>query len=350
MVERERRVGQHDTRWVHLLGPVPEPDEPTGRAPSTPAVDRDSVIGAGPAARDARVVTAYDEMADAYADALLDELDHKPFDRWLLERIAADAAGGPVVDAGCGPGHVAFHLAAAGAEVVGVDLSPGMVAEARRRFPDLTFRQGDLTDLPAPDDGSEGWSAIVAWYSLVHLAGSELAPAIALMSRRLRPGGTLAVALHVGDEVRHVTELFGRSVDVDFVLHDQAQVLGAVATAGLDDLEWYRRGPVAHRGPDRAPLRPRPPPRLTSSRPDWRVTATRPGRIDAPVRGSGQPRKPLVMGRRRSLPNALSVTRGPGGDWRRLYSATSTRRVTRRTTSGSWPSSMISAAVRSSSM
>ena len=47
----------------------------------------------------------------------------------------------------------------------------------------------------------------------------------------------------LGPEVRHVTELFGHDVDVDFALHDQAQVLDAVATAGLVEVEWYRRGP-----------------------------------------------------------------------------------------------------------
>ena len=55
------------------------------------------------------------------------------------------------------------------------------------------------------------------------------------------------------------------------------------------------------------------------------------------------------MGRRRSRPNALGVTRTPGGVWRRLYSATSTRRVMRRTTASSQPAALISAAVRSSS-
>ena len=62
-----------------------------------------------------------------------------------------------------------------------------------------------------------------------------------------------------------------------------------------------------------------------------------------------QPRYPLVIGKRRSLPNALRLTRTPGGHWRRLYSVTSTSRVIRRTIASSWPSSMISAAVRSSS-
>ena len=240
----ERQPGQQDHRWIHLLGPV-EVAPSTGAAgasgPAAPVVDRDAVIADGAAARDAKVVASYDALATTYADQLVDELDSKPFDRWLLERLADLADGGPVADAGCGPGQVGFHLAAAGADVTGFDLSSGMVEEARRRFPELAFAVADLTALPAPDAGG-GWSAIAAWYSLVHLAGSELRPAIALLGATLAPGGWLAIAVHVGDEVRHQTELWGQPIDVDFVFHDPAAVLGAFATAGLVDVEWYRRG------------------------------------------------------------------------------------------------------------
>jgi uncharacterized protein YceH (UPF0502 family)/SAM-dependent methyltransferase len=247
--ELERRPGQQDPRWIHLLGPVDVEAMAAGASGGgarAAAVDREVVLAdGGPRARDARVVASYDDLAGAYADELLAELDHKPFDRWLLERLADLSDGGPVADAGCGPGQVGAFLAMAGADVAGFDLSPGMVAEACRRFPELRFEVADLTDLPAPGDGPELWAAIAAWYSLVHLAGSELAPAVHLLATRLRPGGWLALAVHVGAEVRHQAELFGVDVELDVVFHDPEQVLAAVRGAGLADVEWYRRGPIA---------------------------------------------------------------------------------------------------------
>ena len=90
-----------------------------------------------------------------------------------------------------------------------------------------------------------GWGAITSWYSLVHLAGSELAPAVGSLTRVLAPGGWLALALHAGAEVRHADELWDQPVDVDFVLHDPGEVLAAVRAAGLVDVEWYLRGPLA---------------------------------------------------------------------------------------------------------
>jgi uncharacterized protein YceH (UPF0502 family) len=233
--EIPRRPGQKEARWVHRLGPVDASVGPEEEADVGRSVD---VLAGGAAARDERVVASYDAVATAYADELLDELDRKPFDRWLLERVAGLAEGGSVADVGCGPGQVAAHLALAGAEVTGIDLSPGMVDEARRRFPELRFEVGDLTAL-AP--GS--WAAITAWYSLVHLAPQELPGAIDALVRAVRPGGWLALALHEGDAGHHLDEWWGHAVDIDFSFHRRADVLGAVGATGLEAVEWYLRGP-----------------------------------------------------------------------------------------------------------
>ncbi len=237
--ELDRRPGQQDRRWVHLLGPVAEP---AGAPVPVPAVDRDVVLAEGAGVRDQKVRDGYDGVAEAYFEQLGDELTGKPFDIWLLERIASLAGSNPIVDVGCGPGHLTAFLADTGATVSGVDLSPQMVAVASREFPGPDFSVGNLSTLLKPRTAA-GWGAVLAWYSLVHLAGSELAPAVAALARTLAPGGVLAVAVHAGDEVRRVTELVGEPVELDFVLHDQAEVLAAFIAAGLTEIEWYRRGP-----------------------------------------------------------------------------------------------------------
>jgi SAM-dependent methyltransferase len=52
-----------------------------------------------------------------------------------------------VLDAGCGTGRVAIELARHGIDVVGVDVDASMIAEARRRAPQLSWVQADLTTL-----------------------------------------------------------------------------------------------------------------------------------------------------------------------------------------------------------
>jgi SAM-dependent methyltransferase len=177
----------------------------------------------------------------------VDELEGLPFERWLLDRVIAHAGGEPVVEVGSGPGHVTAYLADGGADAMGIDLSPAMVAEARRRFPGGRFDVGDLRRLMRPATSS-GWAAVLGWYSLIHLAPSELAGALAALIRPLAPGGWLVLGLHAGAEVRHLEDWFDHEVDVDVVLHDPAFVVGVAEAAGLVDIEWYLRGPVTARG------------------------------------------------------------------------------------------------------
>ncbi|CAI9413899.1 DUF480 domain-containing protein [Nocardioides sp. T2.26MG-1] len=240
--ELPRQPGQHDLRWVHLLG-----EPAVAPVVAAPAVDRDAVLADGPEARDQRVRASYDAVASSYSEHLFNELTGLPFESWLLDRVAAHADGGAVVEVGCGPGHVTAYLADAGAGATGIDLSPGMVAEARRRYPDGTYEVGDLRRLIRPATGP-GWQAVLAWYSLIHLGASELPGAIAALARPLDAGGWLVLALHAGAEVRHVDEWFDAPVDLDFVLQDRAFVVGLVEQAGLVDVEWYHRGPLADRG------------------------------------------------------------------------------------------------------
>jgi hypothetical protein len=48
----------------------------------------------------------------------------------------------------------------------------------------------------------------------------------------------------MGPETRHLTDLLGHVVDVDFVLHDPDVVLSAVTGADLEISEWYVRSPL----------------------------------------------------------------------------------------------------------
>jgi SAM-dependent methyltransferase len=243
--ELPRQRGQHDSRWAHLLGDAPV--EQAAVAEPGQHVDRESVLAQGAQARDDRVRSSYDAVATPYAERLADELAGLPFEGWLLDRVAAHAAGGPVVEVGCGPGHVTAYLAEAGADATGVDLSPAMVAEARRRFPDGDYQVGDLRRLMRPTS-APGWSAVLAWYSLIHLAASELPGALESLIRPLATGGWLVVALHAGNEVRHNGSWFDLEVDLDFVFHEAAEIVALAEAAGLVEVEWYVRGPMTSRG------------------------------------------------------------------------------------------------------
>ncbi|MCC2274185.1 methyltransferase domain-containing protein [Streptomyces sp. ET3-23] len=158
----------------------------------------------------------YDAIATEYAERYKNELAGNPMDRAVLAAFAERARGraaGPVADLGCGPGRVTAHLHTLGLDVFGVDLSPAMVALARREHPDLRFDEGSLTALE-PTDGTLG--GIVAWYSLIHTPQEELPAVFAEFHRVLAPGGHLLVAFQAGDEPLHISGPFGHAVSLDF--------------------------------------------------------------------------------------------------------------------------------------
>src|ERR1700733_2407871 len=63
-----------------------------------------------------------------------------------LVELLAPAAGERILDLGCGTGHLTAELVRRGAEVVGIDHSSVMVAQARTNYPELTFLEADARD------------------------------------------------------------------------------------------------------------------------------------------------------------------------------------------------------------
>jgi len=185
----------------------------------------------------------YDRIADEYARRLFHELDNKPMDRELLTRFAAETAGrGRVCDMGCGPGQIARFLRDAGADVFGLDLSPQMVAEAKRLNPDLAFVEGNMMALDLKDESLAG---ITAFYAIVNIPQESLPQVFAEMHRVLQPGGLLLLTFHTGGRIVQIGEMFGRPVSMDFFFYEPAVIAELLEKAGLAVEEIIERGPYA---------------------------------------------------------------------------------------------------------
>ncbi len=190
---------------------------------------------------------SYDRVAAEYAARISDELRHKPLDRALLDRLAdrvrpliRSEAGPAVCDLGCGPGQVARYLRDRGLPVVGVDLSPGMVERARELNPDIPFEVGDMRALGVPDGT---WAGVAAFYSIIHTPRDRVVDTLREIRRVLLPAGWLLLAFHLGGEVRHLAEWWGRPVDVDFVFFGRAEMEGYLQAAGFLVAESLERDP-----------------------------------------------------------------------------------------------------------
>lgn len=183
----------------------------------------------------AEVRDAYDAKAELYASMFLDGLDHDAnARRWLASfaELAVDRPG-PVADLGCGPGHVVDHLTRLGLTVVGYDLSPGQIAQARTAFPDGSFAVGDLTALGAADASLGG---IVSRYSLIHLDPDRLPAVFDEWCRVLRPGAPVLVSFFGSRSPEDHGTPFDHKVVAAHEL-DPATVAAQLGAAGFVDIE-----------------------------------------------------------------------------------------------------------------
>jgi SAM-dependent methyltransferase len=105
-----------------------------------------------------------------------------------------------VLDAGCGTGRVGGHLAAAGHDVVGVDLDPVLVEAARRDHPGGRWLVGDLAELDLPGQGvPAGFDAIVcAGNVMTFLAPATRREVLRRLGDHLAPAGRIAVGFGAG--------------------------------------------------------------------------------------------------------------------------------------------------------
>jgi SAM-dependent methyltransferase len=137
---------------------------------------------------------------------------------WYIERFRSMAAAGDdlagearlidamvdrgarILDAGCGPGRVGAFLAAAGHEVVGVDIDPELIAAAEADHPGPTWLVDDLATLDLPARGiAHGFDAIVcAGNVMTFLAPSTRGQVLERLGAHLRNRGRVVVGFGTG--------------------------------------------------------------------------------------------------------------------------------------------------------
>ena len=157
--------------------------------------------------------TLYDDKhayVYGYGREVVDMLDPKPGER--------------ILDLGCGTGHLTHEIATRGAEVFGVDSSAEMIAQARAKYPALTFELANACTMKfdVPFDAVFP-NAALHW---IH----EAEQAVARIAAALKPGG------------RFVAE-FGGKGNVAAI---QAGIRHALLTMGIDEASvfpiWYFPG------------------------------------------------------------------------------------------------------------
>jgi C_GCAxxG_C_C family probable redox protein len=124
--------------------------------------------------------------------------------------------------------------------ILGIDISPGMVAQAQKLNPGLTFHQGDMLRL---DVENNAWAGIAAFYSIIHIPHDKVLDALREMRRVLKPGGLLLLTFHIGQEVIHLDDWWGNEVSINFFLFTTTEMTENLASAGFEIKEIVERDP-----------------------------------------------------------------------------------------------------------
>ncbi len=154
---------------------------------------------------DHRTRAYYDEFSKIYErhrrpndasgyHALVDDLE--------VELCARYGTGREVLECGCGTGLILHRLAEFASRVVGIDLSPGMLAHARKRG--LEVKEGSVTELPF-DDAS--FDVTCSFKVLAHVP--DIGKALAEMARVTRPGGVIVAEFYNPLSLRGLAKRLG---------------------------------------------------------------------------------------------------------------------------------------------
>ena len=143
----------------------------------------------------------YDRFSRSYDDHRHDGY-HRMIDELELELVRRHGTGGDIFEAGCGTGLLLKEATRVGRSAVGLDLSRGMLNQARAR--NLKVVQGSITAVPLP---SASFDLVYSMKVLAHVPPIERV--IAELSRLVRPGGHLLLEFYNPLSLRYLAKRLG---------------------------------------------------------------------------------------------------------------------------------------------
>jgi SAM-dependent methyltransferase len=188
------------------------------------------------------IIDCYNKTAKNYAEKFINELSKKHFDRILLTAFASENINkGRLIDLGCGPGQTTKFLLDCGlTDIIGVDLSPQMIAAAKAINPQLDFDTADMLQLKY-EDGT--FSAAIAFYSIVHFDYEQIKSAFKEIKRILADNGEFLFSFHIGDQVVHLDNFLDNPVNIDLYFLETNKIMELLKETGFEIIDAIGRQP-----------------------------------------------------------------------------------------------------------
>lgn len=138
-----------------------------------------------------KAIDTYNKYAKVYADRHADKVL-----QFQLNDFLSNLEGKKILDVGCGPGRDVQYFKDEGYDVLGIDVSDGLLAEAKARCPDCSFQKMDMLELSLPEDSFDG---IWMMASLADVPKNSVSKALENLHKILKSNGVIYIAVKEGD-------------------------------------------------------------------------------------------------------------------------------------------------------
>ena len=189
--------------------------------------------------RDEATLAAYNSGAEIFAK----DWHEQPAPSDLHELIRRNFRPGLTADIGCGSGREAAWLSANGFPAVGYDASEGLLAQARRLYPENDFRKAELPELAGIAEKS--FDNVLCETVIMHLPRDVIAPSVRRMLKILKPDGIFYLSWRVtkGADLRDGNGRLYASFDSALVRNE----LGGAAILLDEEAVSASSGKIVHR-------------------------------------------------------------------------------------------------------
>ncbi len=138
-----------------------------------------------------KAIATYNKYAKLYADRHADKVL-----QFQLNDFISKLPGKKILDVGCGSGRDVQYFMEEGLDVIGIDISEGMLSEAKSRCPDCKFEKMDILSISYPENTFDG---VWVMASLSDIPKANVIKALEGMNKVLKGDGVIYIAVKEGD-------------------------------------------------------------------------------------------------------------------------------------------------------
>lgn len=178
-------------------------------------------------------IDTYNKHAAKFVQHFEQKLDTQELDEFL----ATVPAGGKILDAGCGSARDAAYFISKGYQAEGIDLSVGLLNEAKKLHPEVPTQVMSLTDLSSFRDNS--FDGVWCKAALLHIQRKQAHRVLEGFHRILDKGGSLFLQTKAGEGQGTQPVPFDSKLERFFTFYTESELTNMLQVAGFKMIEAY---------------------------------------------------------------------------------------------------------------